>query len=267
MSESSKSWLRWGLATALMMAVVAWIHPHAQAQELKLPDINIGEKSGGPKDLALPLELLVVMTTLTLAPYILIMTTSFIRIMIVLSFLKTAMGTQQVPPAQVLMGLALFMTFFIMQPTLSRINTDALQPYYAKKLSQAEFFGKVVEPLKEFMYINCRPHDIELFLGFSKTKPLKISGAADVPIYVLLPAYMTSEVKTAFAIGFLLYIPFVVVDMVVASVLMSMGMFMLSPTSISLPFKLLLFVMINGWELIITGLINSFKQPAMPGPS
>lgn len=259
---------RWLLCLGLLLAVFAFFHQTAWAQDLKLPEINIGGgKSGDPKEIALPLELLMLMTLLSLAPYILVMTTSFIRITIVLSFLKTAMGTQQVPPTQVLMGLALFMTFYIMQPVAVRINNDALQPYYNHKIKQAEFFDRAQEPIKEFMYLNCRPKDIGLFMKFDGkdiTKP--ITGPKDVPLYILLPAFMTSEIKTAFAIGFLLYIPFLVVDMVVASVLMSMGMFMLSPMSISLPFKLLLFVMINGWELIITGLVDSFKRVPSVGP-
>jgi flagellar biosynthetic protein FliP len=230
--------------------------------ELTLPDINIGEGKGGGPGLATPFQLLLLMTVLSLAPYILVMTTSFIRISIVLSFLRTAMGTQQVPPTQVLMALSLFMTMYIMTPVGERINETALQPYFKNKMPQTEFLDKVAAPLKDFMFINCRQSDIVLFFKFTNVKQIpKIEKASDVPIHVMLPAYVVSEIKTSFAIGFLLYIPFLVIDMVVASVLMSMGMFMLSPMTISLPFKLLLFVMIDGWELIITGLINSFKRP------
>jgi flagellar biosynthesis protein FliP len=254
----------WVVVAVLVVSALSGESALAQNQmpDITLPDISINGKGGGAAGLATPLQILLLMTVLSLAPYILVMTTSFIRISITLSFLRTAMGTQQVPPTQVLMALSLFMTMYIMQPVTERINKTALQPYFSQKIKQQEFIEKASSPLKDFMFINCRQADIVLFFKFTEVKQIpKIEKASDVPITVLLPAYVVSEIKTSFAIGFLLYIPFLVIDMVVSSVLMSMGMFMLSPMTISLPFKLLLFVMIDGWELIITGLINSFKRP------
>lgn len=259
----SNVWVRRSLGAA---ALVLACGSAAFAQgDLQIPNITINTSTGagGGPGLATPLQLLLLMTVLSLAPYILVMTTSFIRISITMSFLRTAMGTQQVPPTQVLMALSLFMTMYIMAPVGERINKTALQPYFNGNppMPQPEFLQKASSPLKDFMFINCRKSDIVLFFKFTKKQIPKIEKPDDVPLHVLLPAYVISEVKTAFAIGFLLYIPFLVVDMVVASVLMSMGMFMLSPMTISLPFKLLLFVMIDGWDIIITGLINSFKTP------
>lgn len=248
-----------GLVAVFAQAVAAYAQ---DTPELTLPTIKIEEGTKGGGGLATPLQILLLMTVLSLAPYILVMTTSFIRITIVLSFLRTAMGTQQVPPTQVLMALALFMTMYIMAPVGKRINETALQPYFQGKIKQAEFIENASSPLKDFMFANTRKSDIVLFFRLSNVKTLPtIEKPADVPIQIMLPSFIVSEIKTAFAIGFLLYIPFLVIDMVVASVLMSMGMFMLSPMTISLPFKLLLFVMIDGWELIIEGLVKSFKQP------
>lgn len=277
--ERGLAWRRHRLVAGTLLAVTGLLLAGASAAwaqdspppipNITLPDISIKEGAGG-KTIAYPLQVLILMTVLSLAPYILIMTTSFIRISIVLSFLRTAMGTQQVPPTQVLMALSLFMTMYIMAPVAQRINETAVKPYFqgtggGPKMKQGEFIEKAVGPLQDFMYANCRKTDIVFFFKFAKQKlPEKVEKATDVPIYILLPAYVVSEIKTAFAIGFLLYIPFLVIDMVVASVLMSMGMFMLSPMTISLPFKLLLFVMINGWEIIIGGLIKSFNQPTWP---
>jgi flagellar biosynthetic protein FliP len=186
------------------------------------------------------------------------MCTAFIRITITLSFLRTAMGTQQVPPTQVLMGLALFLTMFVMAPVGEKINNEALQPYMAGKIPQAEFFAKAYSPIQDFMLYQTRDKDLLLFSDIAR---VKVKTRKEIPFYVLLPSYVLSEIKTSFEIGFLLYIPFLVIDMVVASVLMSMGMFMLSPMSISLPFKLLLFVMIDGWQLVIRGVVESFNTP------
>ncbi|NDD26853.1 MAG: flagellar biosynthetic protein FliP [Proteobacteria bacterium] len=249
---------------ALFFLALAGVALAQNAPELTLPTIKIEEGGKGGGGLATPLQILMLMTVLSLAPYILVMTTSFIRISIVLSFLRTAMGTQQVPPTQVLMALSLFMTLYIMSPVGKRINETALQPYFSNKIKQAEFIDRASSPLKDFMFANTRKTDIVLFFRLSNLKEKEfpaIEKPADVPIHIMLPSYIVSEIKTAFAIGFLLYIPFLVIDMVVASVLMSMGMFMLSPMTISLPFKLLLFVMINGWEIILEGLVKSFKQP------
>lgn len=202
------------------------------------------------------LQVMVLLTVLTLAPYILVMSTAFIRITITLSFLRTALGTQQVPPTQVLMGLALFLTMYVMAPVGIRMNKYAIQPYLHGDIKQAEFVKKVLQPPREFMLAQTRDKDLYLFVQLGH---LKVKKRTDVPLYVLLPAFVLSEIKTAFEIGFLLYLPFLVIDMIVASVLMSMGMFMLSPMTISLPFKLLMFVMIDGWHLVIVGLVKSFR--------
>lgn len=241
-----------GVVISTSPAVVA-----AQVPQIVLPKINIGgEAAKKPSSLVMPLQILMLLSILSLAPYLLVMMTSFIRVAIVLSFIRTALGTQQVPPTQVLMGLALFITLYVMMPVGTKINNDALQPYLKEKISQREFFQKAFDPLKVFMIKQTREKDLALFFDLAKIKRPKTR--TDAPMHVLLPAFMVSEIKTAFEIGFLLYIPFLVIDMVVASVLMSMGMFMLSPMSISLPFKLLLFVMIDGWELIVKGLVSSF---------
>lgn len=258
-----RQWPMWawlGLVVAAL-GVGCWVLTQpvhaAPAPEITLPDIQIGQQTvKGPNAVALPLQILVLMTTLSLAPYILVMATSFIRITIVLSFLRTAMGTQQVPPTQVLMGLALFMTMFIMTPVWNDINKNAVQPLMKNQITQQVFLQRAGEPIKKFMLLQTRNDDIKLFLAMGRLPQPNFKK--DTPIQVILPAFVLSEVKTAFEIGFLLYLPFLVIDMVVASVLMSMGMFMLSPMSISMPFKLLLFVMINGWGLLIEGLVRSF---------
>jgi flagellar biosynthetic protein FliP len=230
--------------------------------------VNINGGKGGeekrgeaiiPKDtgVALPFQILAALSVLTLAPYLLIMMTSFIRVAIVLSFIRSALGTQQVPPTQVLMGLAIFLTFFIMAPVGNKVNSEALQPFMEGKMQSAEFLDKALVPIKDFMFRQVREKDLVLFIKLAQMKKPKTK--ADVPIHVLIPAFMISEIKTAFEIGFAIYIPFLVVDMVVSSVLMSMGMFMLSPMTISMPFKLLLFVMVDGWGIIIESLVKSFK--------
>jgi flagellar biosynthetic protein FliP len=249
------------LIILLALCLVAVVSSPAMAPpipQIVLPKIQIGDQMvKGSKALALPLQILLLMTTLTLAPYILVMTTAFIRITIVLSFLRSAMGTQQVPPTQVLMGMALFMTLYVMMPVGSAMNKTALQPLIKGTITQNEALSKASLPLRDFMLRQTRSKDLKLFVTMAKIQG-KVKSKKDVPFYVLLPAFVISEVKTAFEIGFIIYLPFLVIDMVVASVLMSMGMFMLSPMSISLPFKLLLFVMIDGWDLIVLGLIKSF---------
>jgi len=226
--------------------------------EIKLPDIRIGADK--PKDadsMILPFQMLLIMTLLSLAPYILVMTTCFIRVTMVLSFLRTAMGTQQVPPTQVMMGLALFITFYIMQPVGKEVNDKAIKPFSNKEITWNEFVDKATTPMKKFMLKQVRDKDLLLFVKMARIKKLKDRNS--VPFHVLVPAFVLSEIKTSFEIGFLIYIPFLVVDMVVACVLMAMGMFMLSPMSISMPFKLLLFVLIDGWDLVVEGLLKSFK--------
>jgi flagellar biosynthesis protein FliP len=227
---------------------------------IKLPDIHIGTKNlEGPEELSGLLHLIFGMTLLSLAPYILVMGTSFIRVTIVLSFLKTALGTQQVPPQQVLMGLALFVTMYIMAPVGEQIHKEAITPYMKQEINLDKFVAKALVPLQTFLLRQTRDRDLLLFIKLAKKDAAQYKNRMEVPIYVLMPAYIISEIKTAFEIGFVIYLPFLVIDMVVASVLMSMGMFMLSPMQISMPFKLLLFVMIDGWGLIIENLVKSFE--------
>jgi flagellar biosynthetic protein FliP len=196
------------------------------------------------------------LTVLTLAPAILIMCTSFTRIVVVLSFLRQALGTQQMPPNQVIVGLSLFLSFFVMAPTFKQISANGIEPFMNEKINQSEAYDRIEAPLREFMFNQTREKDLELFLSLSKEA--KPQTRAEVPTYVLIPSFVISELKTAFQIGFMLYLPFLVLDMVVASVLMAMGMMMLPPAVISLPFKLLLFVLVDGWDLVVGSLVKSF---------
>lgn len=251
---------RWGwlLLFALVFLVgSAWAEN--EWPNFQMPGININGKNMNERStVGTMLQVSFALTTLTLAPYILVMCTAFIRVTITMSFLRQALGTQQVPPTQVLMGLGLFITMYVMAPVGHKMNENGLQPYLAGKIDQGKFIVEFTTPLRNFMLLQTRDKDLKLFTGLGK---LKIDNRNDVPFYVLCPAYVLSEIKTSFQIGFLLYIPFLVIDMIVSSVLMAMGMFMLSPMTISLPFKLLMFVMIDGWHLIITGLVKSFNIP------
>ncbi len=240
----------------LILLFEVFLPGFAQA-EVALPTVNFGlSASNEPSQIATSLQVLLLLTVLSLAPALLIMMTSFARIVIVLSFLRQAMGTQSMPPNQIVIGLALFLTFFIMSPIFSKINQEALQPYLDKKISQTAAFDKAVTPLKHFMVRQTREKDIALFMNIGHyPKPQTL---ADVPLQVVIPAFIISELKTGFEIGFLIYVPFLILDMVVASVLMSMGMMMLPPVMISLPFKLMLFVLVDGWYLIIGSLVKSF---------
>ncbi|MED0669332.1 flagellar type III secretion system pore protein FliP [Aneurinibacillus aneurinilyticus] len=228
------------------------------AAQVPIPglDINIGT-SNKPEDVSLTLQILLLFTVLSLAPSILIMMTCFTRIVIVLSFTRTALSTQQAPPTQVLIGLALVLTFFIMAPTFSEVNNQALQPYFKKQITQEQAVEKAVLPFKNFMVKHTRGKDLNLFLEYSKApKPKTVK---DIPLTALVPAYAISELKTALQIGFMIFIPFLVIDMVVASVLMAMGMMMLPPVMISLPFKILLFILVDGWYLVVKSLLLSFQ--------
>lgn len=221
------------------------------------PSVNIGIGSAtGPKDVSLTLQIIFLMTVLSLAPAILMLTTSFTRIIIVLSFLRQALGTQNIPPNQVLLGLALFLTFFNMNPVFSKVNDQALQPYLHGEIKQDVALKKALDPMRDFMFRQTRQKDLALFVYLSKSP--RPASPADVPTLVLIPSFVLSELKTAFQMGFLIYIPFLIIDMVVASTLMSMGMLMLPPVTISLPFKILLFVLIDGWHLIVRSLMTSF---------
>ena len=210
-----------------------------------------------PEELVLSLQLLIGLTVFTLAPSILILMTSFTRIIVVLSFLRSAMGTQQMPPTQVLLGLAMFLTVFTMSPYFKEINNTALQPYLESKISQEQALDAGVKPLREFMFKQTRENDLALFVELSQDE--RPNSQEEVPTFTLIPAFVISELKTAFQIGFLIYVPFIVIDMVVASTLMSMGMMMVPPVMISLPFKLLLFILVDGWHLIIQSLVASFR--------
>lgn len=218
--------------------------------------ISIGIAAGDGSDLASVLQMLLVLTVISLAPSILIMLTSFTRIVIVLHFVRTAMGTQTVPPNQVITGLALFLTFFIMMPTFSQINEVALTPLANNEISAQEAFDRGVVPLREFMLRQTPDRDIKTFVEIAQLED--INDYDDIPLTVLIPSFIISELRIAFTIGFLIYLPFIVIDMVVASTLMSMGMMMLAPTIISLPFKVLLFVMVDGWNLVIVNLVKTF---------
>jgi flagellar biosynthetic protein FliP len=224
---------------------------------LTLPSLSLSfANSQKPSDLVSVLRIVLMMTVLSLAPAILIMMTSFTRIVVVLSFLRQALGTQQMPPNQLIVGLSLFLSFFVMAPTWKAISSTAVEPYLEEKINQKLAYERAEAPLREFMFNQTREKDLELFLSLSKE--IKPKNRTGVPTYVLIPAFVISELKTAFQIGFMIYLPFLVLDMVVASVLMAMGMMMLPPVVIALPFKLLLFVLVDGWELIVGSLVKSF---------
>ncbi|CCQ93025.1 component of the flagellar export machinery [[Clostridium] ultunense Esp] len=233
----------------ILMGEVSYAQPN-----LSLLDRIVGSE---PENYVSSLQILFLLTVLTLAPSILIMMTSFTRLIIVLSFIRNALGLQQTPPNQVIIGLALFLTFFIMAPIGSQINEEAIQPYLREEISQELALEKALEPIREFMFRQTRDKDLGLFLNMKKLDG--VTSLEDIPNHVLIPAFIISELKTAFQIGFVIYIPFLVIDMVVSSTLMSMGMMMLPPVIISLPFKILLFVLVDGWNLIVKSLVLGFK--------
>ena len=209
-----------------------------------------------PTNVSTSIKLLLLLTVLSLAPSILILMTSFARIVIVLSFTRTALATNQMPPNQVIIGLALFLTFFIMAPTLQEVNEQALQPLFDEEIGLEEAYERAAIPFKEFMAKHTRQKDLELFINYNKAEAPE--SVEDIPLTMLVPAFALSEIKTAFQMGFMIFIPFLVIDMVVASVLMSMGMMMLPPVMISLPFKILLFILVDGWYLVMKSLLQSF---------
>lgn len=216
------------------------------------------EAKQGPEQLSSTLQLLIFLTFLTFLPAIVLTMTSFTRTVIIFSMLRNGLGTQSTPPNQILIGLSLFLTFFIMSPVVSEIKTEALDPYMVGQLTEEEFVEKVKAPMQSFLLDHTRTKDLELFVEVSGIENLE--SAEDLPFYVVVPSFIISELKTAFEIGFLIYIPFVVIDFIVSSVLMSMGMFMLPPASISLPFKVLLFVMVDGWHLMVESIVKSFMR-------
>ncbi|MDD5476323.1 MAG: flagellar type III secretion system pore protein FliP [Syntrophales bacterium] len=247
------------VAAAIAMLVVFLCLPlSAWAEPFSIPAIqfSIGDGSGEPAQTATVLQLLFLFTVLSLAPAILIMLTSFTRIVIVLSLLRHALGTQQIPANQIVIGLSLFLTLFIMTPVWNAVNSTALQPYINEELSSEEALAAATEPLKKFMLQHTRDKDLALFMKIAGTP--QPETPADTGMRELIPAFVISELKTAFQIGFMIYIPFLIVDMVVASVLLSMGMLMLPPIMVSLPFKLMLFVLVDGWYLVVGSLVESF---------
>ena len=220
-------------------------------------DFNITTEEGEDSSLATTLQMLFILTLISLAPSILILVTSFTRILVVLHFVRSAMGTQTTPPNQILIGLALFLTLFVMSPTLSRINTEAIKPLSAGEITGEEAIDAAIDPLREFMFGETRNEELALFVDIAGIET--VETADDIPTWVLVPAFIISELRAAFIIGFLIYIPFIVIDMVVSSTLMAMGMMMLPPTTISMPFKILLFIMADGWTLIIESVLRTFK--------
>jgi flagellar biosynthetic protein FliP len=217
--------------------------------------INIGT-SENPKDVSVTLQILLLMTVLSLAPSLLIMTTSYLRIIIVFHFLKSALGTQSMPPSQLLAGIALFITFFVMAPTWSKVNDVALKPLMDGKIKLEEAYDKGIEPIRDFMFRNVRDEDLALFINLANLK--RPENRNDLPTYIVIPAFALSELRAGFIIGFFLFIPFLMIDMIVSSILMSMGMMMIPPMLISLPFKILLFVLVDGWNLIVGSVVRSF---------
>jgi len=244
-----------GIVLAACLAVNAYAaDPPSLATPYFTLGVNTADDPGKP---AVVLQIFLLMTVLSLAPAILIMLTSFTRIVIVLSLLRRALGTMQMPPNQVMIGLALFLTMFIMAPVWQQIHQRALKPYMAQEIGHEEAFRRAAEPLREFMFKQTREKDLALFVQVAKLERPRDVG--DIPLTVLIPAFIISEVKTAFQIGLLLYVPFLIIDMVVASVLLSMGMMMLPPVMVSLPFKLMLFVLADGWYLLVGSLVKSFS--------
>lgn len=246
----------------LLLPLAVWIVVLATgsigwAQNINLPAMNLNlDGLQGPAQVSGVVKILAVMTVLSLAPSIIILTTSFTRIMVVFSMMRQALGTQQSPPTQLLIGLALFLTFFVMQPVWQQVYQQAIVPYQEQTISGEDFLDKGIEPIKAFMLRQTRKKDLALFISLANNE--KPKNVDSLSLATIIPAFVVSELTTAFEIGFMLYIPFIVLDMVVASILLSMGMMMLPPVMISLPFKLMLFVLVDGWSLLIGSLIKSF---------
>lgn len=241
----------------LLILLVAAAEVQA-APDIPIPRIGLDLRPAEtPEDVALSLQILFLLTVLSLAPAILIMTTSFTRIVIVLSFIRNALATQQTPPNQVLIGLALFLTLFVMSPVISEVNQQAFRPYMEEEIAFEEALDRAIQPLRQFMLRQTRQKDLALFVNLSGEG--RVQDVNQVSNSALIPAFIISELKTAFQMGFLLFVPFLVIDMVVASTLMSMGMMMLPPVLISLPFKILLFIMVDGWNLVVQSLITGFR--------
>ncbi|MFK0095973.1 flagellar type III secretion system pore protein FliP [Pseudomonas sp. NPDC090592] len=244
------------LRTFLTLALLLAAPLALAADPLSIPAITLSNGADGQQEYSVSLQILLIMTALSFIPAFVILMTSFTRIIIVFSILRQALGLQQTPSNQILTGMALFLTMFIMAPVFDRVNQDALQPYLKEQMTAQQAIDKAQVPLKDFMLAQTRQSDLDLFMRLSKRTD--IAGPDQVPLTILVPAFVTSELKTAFQIGFMIFIPFLIIDMVVASVLMAMGMMMLSPLIISLPFKIMLFVLVDGWALIMGTLASSF---------
>lgn len=251
---SLTSWLRPLLLVVLLLPALSWAQTSAQIPGL--PAFSTTPGANGSTSYSLSLQTLLLLTMLSVLPALLLMMTSFTRIIIVLSLLRQAMGLQSTPPNQVLVGLALFLTFFVMSPVFDKAYTDAYKPLSDGTISLEQAADRGVEPFRQFMLRQTRESDLALFARIAKAPPM--NGPEDVPLRLLVPAFVTSELKTGFQIGFTIFIPFLIIDFVVATVLMSMGMMMLSPATISLPFKLMLFVLVDGWQLVLGSLAQSF---------
>lgn len=245
-----------GALLLLILAMGSAGSAYAQAAATPGPSLTVSVDGADDGQLGLTIQIVMLMTLLTLAPALIMLTTSFTRILIVLGFLRQAIGTSQMPSNQILVGLSLFLTTVIMMPVVDEIRAEAVDPYLAKELTQKEALDKAVEPIRRFMLAHTREKDLAMFLEITGGE--RPEGPEELSLSVVVPSFLTSELKTAFQMGFLLYIPFLIVDMVVASVLMSMGMMMLPPILISLPFKVLLFVMVDGWHLITRSLVSAF---------
>lgn len=242
------------ITTFVMLLGPAAVSVYSQV----LPKLTLSvADTNKPADVAVALQVVFLVTILALAPSILIMVTSFVRIVIVMSFLRRALGTQTMPPDQIMVGLSLFLTLFVMMPVFTDVNKNAVQPYLAEQIQFKEALERAGKPVRNFMLRQVNEKDVALFVGISKMPPPR--NVDDLPYEVIIPAFITSELKTAFIIGFILYIPFLVIDMIVASVLLSMGMMMLPPVMISMPFKIVLFVLVDGWHLIIRQMVTSFR--------
>ncbi|MEH6389365.1 MAG: flagellar type III secretion system pore protein FliP [Pseudomonas profundi] len=246
--------MRWVLLVLVLLAPAALAQ--TAGDPLSLPAVTLSTDADGEQTYSVSLQILLLMSALTFIPAFVMMMTSFTRIIIVFSILRQALGLQQTPSSQILIGLALFLTIFIMAPIFERINETALQPYLAEELAPQQALEQASIPLREFMLAQTRETDLELFVRLARRTD--IATPEDVPFHIMVPAFVTSELKTAFQIGFMIFIPFLIIDLVVASVLMAMGMMMLSPLIISLPFKIMLFVLVDGWALIIGTLAASF---------
>ncbi len=262
-----KLWTRHGpfIIISAVSVFMLWIIPAIASAAtapagptVPIPQISFGVgQAHNPHEVATSLQILLLLTVLSLAPTLLVLVTSFTRVIVVLSFVRTALGTQQVPPNQVLVGLALFLTFFIMAPVVKDVNQNALQPYLKSQITQPVALDRAAQPLRKFMFKQTREKDLQLFFSLSNTPAP--ATQADVPTYILIPAFVISELKTAFEIGFAIYVPFIVIDMVVASILLSMGMMMIPPVIISLPFKILIFLLVDGWNLTVSAIFQSYR--------